>query len=62
MRVKKEIRKIPLKAKANSDIDHILVTSKGIFAITVTGKRYFNIKDIGLTKEDIEARYGISIN
>ena len=58
----KIIKKVGIKADRNSDIDHLLITEKNnIFAITVTGKKYFNIKDFGLTKEDIEARYGISL-
>ena len=59
----KIIKKVCVKADRNSDIDHLLITEKNnIFAITVAGKRYWNIKDNGLTQQDIEARYGISIN
>ena len=59
----KIIKKVCIKADRNSDIDHLLITEKNnIFAITVAGKRYWNIKSEGLTKEDIEARYGISLD
>ena len=58
----KIIKKVGIKADRNSDIDHLLITEKNnIFAITVTGKKYFNIKDFGLTIEDIEARYGVDL-
>ena len=58
----KIIKKVGVKADRNSDIDHLLITEKNnIFAITVTGQRYRNIKDFSLSKEDIEARYGISL-
>ena len=59
----KIMKKVRIKADRNSDIDHLLITEKNnIFAITVAGKRYWNIKDFGLSKEDIEARYGISLD
>ena len=59
----KIMKKVCIKAGSNSDIDHLLITEKNnIFAITVAGKRYWNIKDFGLPKEYIEARYGISLD
>ena len=58
----KIIKKVCIKADRNSDIDHLLITEKNIYAISVTGKKYWNIKSEGLTKEDIEARYGISLD
>ena len=57
----KIIKKVCIKADRNSDIDHLLITEKNIYAISVTGKKYWNIKDFGLSKEYIEARYGISL-
>ena len=39
----KILKKIPVKAGSNVDIDHLLITDKNIYAITVTGKRYWNL-------------------
>ena len=58
----KIIKKVCIKADKNSDIDHLLITEKNIFAITVTGKKYRNIKEYGIRKEDVEARYGVSLD
>ena len=56
------LKKVGVKATSNYDIDHLLITEKNIYAISVTGKKYWNIKSEGLTKEDIEAHYGISLD
>ena len=59
---KKIIKKVCIKADRNSDIDHLLITEKNnIFAITVAGKAYWNIKEYGIRKEEVEARYGVSL-
>ena len=58
----KILKVVGIKATSNHDIDHLLITEKNIFAISVIGNFYWNIKDNGLTQQDIEARYGISIN
>jgi len=58
----KILKKVPVKAGSNSDIDNMLITDKNIYAITVTGKSYWDIREFGLTKEDIEDRYGVSIS
>ena len=59
----KIIKKVRIKAGSNSDIDHLLITEKNnIFVITVAGKEYRNIKEYGIRKEDVEARYGVSLD
>ena len=57
----KILKVVGAKATSNHDIDHFLITEKNIFAISVIGKHYWNIKNNGLTQKDIEAKYGISI-
>ena len=58
----KIIKKVCIKADRNSDIDHLLITEKNnIFAITVTGQKYWNIEEYGISKEEVEARYGVSL-
>ena len=60
----KIIKKVRIKnAGGNSDFDHLLITEKNnIFAITVAGKKYWNIKEYGISKEEVEARYGVSLD
>ena len=53
------LKKVGVKATGNYDIDHLLITENNIYAISVTGKKYWNIKSRGLTKEDIEKKYGV---
>ena len=56
------LKKVGVKATGNYDIDHLLITENNIYAISVTGKKYWNIKSEGLTKEDIEIRYGVNLS
>ena len=60
----KIIKKVRVKeVDRNSDIDHLLITEKNnIFAITVAGREYWNIKEYGIRKEEVEARYGVSLD
>ena len=57
---KKIIKKLAIKAESNCDLDHILQTEDfKIYGIFVKGSRYFNIHEVGISKQDLTEKYGV---
>ena len=63
IRGKKIIKKLAIKAESNCDLDHILQTEDmEIYGVFVGGSRYFNIDEVGISKQDLSEKYGITYN
>ena len=58
---KKIIKKLGIKAQSNYDLDHLLQTEDfEIYGVFVGGgSRYFNIDEIGISRQDLAEKYGI---